>query len=72
MDERSLGQIAFEAYGDSVGWEAYDGTAIPEWKVVRPHIKRAWEAAAKAAVRAQKLREMSTVFDMAHLYGAFN
>lgn len=47
---KTLGQVAFEAYKEAVEGVAYDGTAIPEWKEVADHIKLAWQIAAMAVI----------------------
>jgi hypothetical protein len=46
--KKEPGQVAFEAYGDAVGWTAYDGQAMPQWDDIRDSIKNGWRAAARA------------------------
>lgn len=48
MDDKSLGQIAFEAYCESVGGVTYDNKPIPQWAELSERIKAAWEAGANA------------------------
>ncbi|TXH52440.1 MAG: hypothetical protein E6Q97_15955 [Desulfurellales bacterium] len=43
MNKKS-GQIAFEAYRESVGGQAPDRKPIPEWKNLPAKTKQAWEA----------------------------
>lgn len=45
---KSLGQIAFDAYGDNRAWKDHRGSPMPPWEVVRPEIREAWEVAANA------------------------
>ncbi len=50
-EEKTPGQIAFEAYNDSKGGLTYDGKPIPPWHELsgdRAAVHRAWEAAAIA------------------------
>ena len=54
MDNKSLGQIAFEAYGDNREWKDWRGNTMPQWNEVGSHIRIAWEAAAWAVEKALK------------------
>jgi hypothetical protein len=46
---KSIGQIAYEAYCQSTGGVSLvSGEKLPEWKVLRGEIKKAWDAAADA------------------------
>lgn len=45
---KSLGQIAFEAYGDNRSWKDWRGQPMPQWVDVREEIRKAWEVAAEA------------------------
>ena len=50
-EEKTPGQIAFEAYNESKGGLTYDGKPIPPWHELsgdRAAVHRAWEAAAIA------------------------
>lgn len=48
-DTRTLGQVGFEAYGETANWTAYDGKPMPRWdENLRADIKEKWEAAALA------------------------
>lgn len=44
----SLGKIAYEAYGNSVGWKTVNGTTMPSWDSQFDRLKTAWEDAAQA------------------------
>lgn len=46
----SIGQIAFEAYSESMGWKTYDGKDIPHWENLSSEVRQAWSAAARAVV----------------------
>jgi len=53
MTEVSPGRAAYEAYamcGD--GKSLISGAALPEWDELRPEIREAWDAAARAAAEA--------------------
>lgn len=52
--DKSLGQIAFEAYADSKGGVTWDGKPIPPWEETGKDVQAAWEAAALAVVEALK------------------
>jgi hypothetical protein len=60
----SLGQIAFEAYGNEAGkhgpWKTFDGRDMPRWDALNGEAgeltRVRWEAAAQAAVREAELR----------------
>jgi len=54
---------AFEAYRTEVGGLAYDGTVIPEWQDLRPHIKAGWEAAAKASFTMRSRYEIERRYE---------
>lgn len=52
MSEKTLGQVAFEAYNESKGGLTYDGKPIPPWDELsgdRAAVHSAWEVAARAA-----------------------
>lgn len=60
-DDRSPGEVAFNAYSAAVGGKAYNGEPLPSWDTVKtksPRIRDAWEAAARH-VRAQLQREQA-------------
>lgn len=45
----NFGKIAYEAYcRSSGGVSLVSGAKLPEWEVLAPEIKSAWEAAAEA------------------------
>jgi hypothetical protein len=46
----SLGQQAYEAYGDEVGWMNYEGKTMPAWIYLPNKIKNGWHAAAARIV----------------------
>lgn len=48
----NYGQIAFEAYCDSVGNKTYDNKPIPKWEDLTEQIKQAWNNAANEAIKA--------------------
>jgi hypothetical protein len=56
MDEKTPGQVAFEAYNESKGGLTYDGKPIPPWSSLEGDtgdaVKRGWEAASTAVLRA--------------------
>jgi hypothetical protein len=53
------GQIAYEAYrSDAGGKSLATGQPIPEWDGLKSEIQHAWEAAAKAVVRAEEMPEL--------------
>lgn len=46
MEQKSLGQIAYEAYCDTTEWKSLiSGAALPPWEGVKSEIKKAWENA---------------------------
>lgn len=50
-EEKTPGQIAFEAYRESVGGVAVNGLPIPPWANVKDSIRYGWEDAAMAVIR---------------------
>jgi len=46
--DANLGEIAYNAYGESRGWVVFDGSPMPPWDEQRPDILMAWMAAAQA------------------------
>jgi len=48
--QKSLGQIAFEAYCEHQNWIAYNGEPIPDWDSAKPGVQEAWAAAADAVI----------------------
>lgn len=51
-----LGRVAYEAYGESVGWTTFSGTKMPTWEEQNERLKQAWNSAA-AAVEARVREE---------------
>lgn len=49
---RTLGQVAYEAYGDERGWTTVPGGPMPAWPDQDEAIQRAWQAAAEAVKAA--------------------
>lgn len=49
------GQIAFEAYCESINFVTYDNKPIPKWECLSAQIKQAWEDAANEAIKAYAL-----------------
>lgn len=47
-NDKSLGQIAFEAYGDNREWKDWRGGPMPQWADIKEEIAAAWEVAAQA------------------------
>lgn len=48
MNDKSYGQIGYEAYAKSTGGKTYDGRDMPKWEALPEPIKEAWEDAADA------------------------
>lgn len=46
-----LGRVAYEAYGESVGWTTFSGTPMPTWEEQNERLKQAWNSAALAVER---------------------
>jgi hypothetical protein len=46
-----LGRLAYEAYGDTVGWITFSGTKMPGWAEQNERLRLAWIAAAEAVER---------------------
>jgi hypothetical protein len=60
VEAKSLGQIAYDAYGEHQAWVVYDGKQMPSWPSVRKDIQDAWQAAAKAvAVQVTRARQQT-------------
>lgn len=53
-DAKTLGEIAFNAYGDNREWKDWRGAPMPMWKEVREDIRAAWEVAAHAVEKEIK------------------
>jgi len=43
-----LGRVAYEAYGESVGWTTFSGGPMPSWEEQNDRLKQAWNSAARA------------------------
>lgn len=43
-----LGQLAYNAYGDHVGWKTYKGAPMPAWEKLEEPQKSGWIKAALA------------------------
>lgn len=57
MKNKTLGEIAFNAYGDDADWKTFDGRPIPQWMELGQsfaglEVRKHWEAAALAAIEA--------------------
>jgi hypothetical protein len=50
--DKTLGQIAYEAYCMSVNNLSFTGVVLPEWGGSTDNIRAAWEEAAKAVLIA--------------------
>lgn len=58
MNDKSLGQIAFEAYSESKDWKTYDGKDIPQWGALTDDVRVGWELAALAVQNELILRKI--------------
>jgi hypothetical protein len=47
MVPTSLGEAAYLAYGEAVGFENYQGLPMPTWDELPDRIQGAWHAAAR-------------------------
>lgn len=63
-DDRTIGQIGFDAYGETAGWKTFDGRPMPRWEDLasRPEgieTRRRWEVTAAAILKvvAEEPRE---------------
>ncbi len=58
---KTLGQIAFEAYGQAAAWTTFDGRTMPRWEALTSETgletRRRWEVAALAAREAPAMPE---------------
>lgn len=62
--QKSLSQIAFEAYTNEKGGIAYDGTPIPAWENLSKEVKSGWRAAVQAVIddlRIENYMDLSEV-----------
>lgn len=62
-----LGQVAYDAYGDSVQWRTFRGDRMPPWQVQTPRLKTAWGAAARAV--SQEVKDGTTAHKLVVLTG---
>jgi len=46
-----LGQAAYQAYGEQVGWRNFTGGRMPSWENLPVSTQQGWEQAALAVVR---------------------
>jgi hypothetical protein len=46
--DQSLGEIAYNAYCESVGYKSVQGETLPNWEDQSEHLQAAWERAAEA------------------------
>ncbi len=63
MNEKTMGQVAFEAYREAVGGVAYDGKPIPGWWELSGDTKTVqdgWEAAALAVIHQHMMDALPT------------
>jgi hypothetical protein len=65
VEAKSLGQIAYDAYGEHLGWITFAGAQMVSWQSQRPDIKAAWEQAGRsvaiAVTRARQATELAAV-----------
>jgi len=47
----ALAIIAYQAYGESVGWKNFMGDPMPRWEDLPVNIKEAWRVAANAVAQ---------------------
>jgi len=51
MNEKAIGQIAYEAYCEFTGWKSLvSGQPLPQWDKLKPEIQAAWRCAANAVI----------------------
>lgn len=55
-EDLNLGQIAYEAYADTVAWTAYDGKRIAAWEDQDPDRCAGWTAAGERVAEAARLK----------------
>jgi hypothetical protein len=49
--DKSLGEIAYNAYATDTGWKSLvSGAQLPVWQLLSEAIREAWEAAAHAVL----------------------
>jgi hypothetical protein len=56
-DRERYGRVAYDAYGDHVGWVVFSGAPMPTWDETLDRIREAWRAAGEKVadtVRAQQ------------------
>ena len=61
--DHSLGEIAYNAYGEHQIWLTFAGQQMPSWPSVRPDIQRAWDAAGRAVARHLAQARQATELD---------
>ena len=62
MEAKSLGQIAYDAYGEHQGWVTVDGHQMVSWESVDVHLKAAWQSEGKAvAVQVTRAWQQSEI-----------
>lgn len=54
-NERSLGQVGYDAYGKTADWKTFDGRPMPTWEQLGAteagrETRRRWEVAANAVL----------------------
>ena len=47
VDNKSDGELAYDAYGRTVDYKNYQGLSMPAWKDLTPIIRQGWENAAR-------------------------
>jgi len=45
---KETAHVAYDAYGDFVGWKNYAGAPMPQWHELPDKIRDAWRAACEA------------------------
>ncbi len=56
MGEKTLGQIAFEAYSEERGGKNHDGTETPSWEELGDDVHCGWEMAALEVAKTWAVR----------------
>lgn len=51
-DNKSIGQINFEAYAAALDNRTYDDKPIPQWSALPPKVQAGWERGAEAVIEA--------------------
>jgi hypothetical protein len=47
-DDRTLGQLGYETYGEEAGWVSYGGEPMSAWTLLPEDVQNRWEVMTKA------------------------